>query len=118
MTQAPGTPSLSILSYHGGFHGRTTAALACTHSKPIHKLDVPLPAWPVADFPRYRYPLEENERENAAEDASVENSSAPVEDRQPPESTIDTDSPATWAIKEATKEATKESDATPEHVGR
>ena len=69
MTQAPGTPSLSILSYHGGFHGRTTAALACTHSKPIHKLDVPLPAWPVADFPRYRYPLEENERENAAEDA-------------------------------------------------
>merc|ERR1719259_1359058 len=50
-------------------HGRTAAALSCTHSKPIHKLDVPLYDWPVADFPRYKYPLEEHVRENAAEDA-------------------------------------------------
>merc|ERR1719320_253713 len=65
----PGTPQLSVLSFHGGFHGRTAASLACTHSKPIHKLDVPLAPWPVADFPRYQYPLEEHARENAAEDA-------------------------------------------------
>lgn len=66
--QVPGTPNLSVLSFHGGFHGRTAASLACTHSKPIHKLDVPLQPWPVSDFPRYKYPLEENARENAAED--------------------------------------------------
>jgi len=69
INQAPGTPKLSILSFHGGFHGRTAGSLSCTHSKPIHKLDVPLYDWPAADFPRYKYPLEENVRENAAEDA-------------------------------------------------
>ena len=62
VNQAPGTPNLSVLSFHGGFHGRTAASLACTHSKYIHKIDVPLPAWPVTDFPRYKYPLEENIR--------------------------------------------------------
>jgi len=69
VNKAPGTPQLSVLSFHGGFHGRTAASLSCTHSKPIHKLDVPLFDWPVADFPRYKYPLEEFTRENAAEDA-------------------------------------------------
>ena len=34
----------------------------------IHKIDVPLAPWPVADFPRYKYPLEEYTRENSAED--------------------------------------------------
>jgi len=68
VNQAPGTPRLSILSFDGGFHGRTAAALSCTHSKAIHKLDVPLYDWPCADFPRYKYPLEENVKENAAED--------------------------------------------------
>lgn len=65
---APGTPRLSVLSFHGGFHGRTPGALSCTHSKSIHKIDVPLYDWPVTDFPRYKYPLEENTQENAAED--------------------------------------------------
>jgi len=68
INQAPGTPNLSVLSFHGGFHGRTAASLACTHSKYIHKIDVPLAPWPVADFPRYKYPLEEYTRENSAED--------------------------------------------------
>ena len=45
---------MSVLSFHGGFHGRAAASLSCTHSKPIHKLDVPLFDWPVADFPRYK----------------------------------------------------------------
>ena len=59
INQAPGTPNLSVLSFHGGFHGRTAASLACTHSKYIHKIDVPLAAWPVSDFPRYKYPLDQ-----------------------------------------------------------
>jgi 4-aminobutyrate aminotransferase-like enzyme len=43
-------------------------ALSCTHSKAIHKLDIPSFDWPIAPFPRYKYPLEENERENQKED--------------------------------------------------
>jgi 4-aminobutyrate aminotransferase/(S)-3-amino-2-methylpropionate transaminase len=69
INQAPGAPHLSILGFDGGFHGRTPGTLTCTHSKPIHKLDVPLFDWPTADFPRYKYPLSEFTRENAAEDA-------------------------------------------------
>jgi len=68
VNKSPGTPNLSVLSFHGGFHGRTAASLACTHSKYIHKIDVPLAAWPVSDFPRYKYPLEEHSRENDEED--------------------------------------------------
>ncbi len=35
----------------------------------IHSIDIPsLGPWPRADFPRYRYPLRENERENRSED--------------------------------------------------
>lgn len=64
----PGTPKLSILSFHGAFHGRTLAALSTTHSKYIHKIDVPALDWPIAPFPRYKYPLEENKRENEGED--------------------------------------------------
>ncbi|XP_015922767.1 4-aminobutyrate aminotransferase, mitochondrial [Parasteatoda tepidariorum] len=69
INQLPGAPDLSILSFMGGFHGRTFGALATTHSKPIHKLDVPSFDWPIAHFPKYKYPLEEHTKENAAEDA-------------------------------------------------
>ena len=56
INQVPGSPKLSILSFHGGFHGRTGMSLCTTHSKPIHKLDVPLhDYWPTCDFPRYKY---------------------------------------------------------------
>ncbi|XP_072386731.1 4-aminobutyrate aminotransferase, mitochondrial-like [Diabrotica undecimpunctata] len=65
MNQLPGCPELSILSFRGAFHGRTVATLSCTHSMAIHKLDVPSFAhWPIATFPMYKYPLEENRREN------------------------------------------------------
>lgn len=64
----PGAPKLSILSFMGGFHGRTIGALSTTHSKYIHKIDVPALDWPIAPFPVYKYPLEENVRENQAED--------------------------------------------------
>ncbi|XP_018567514.1 4-aminobutyrate aminotransferase, mitochondrial-like [Anoplophora glabripennis] len=68
INQPPGSPKLSILSFHGAFHGRTFGALSTTHSKPIHKLDFPAFDWPTAHFPRYKYPLEENTRENQQED--------------------------------------------------
>ncbi|CAG5898951.1 unnamed protein product [Menidia menidia] len=43
--------------------------LATTHSKVIHKLDVPSFDWPIAPFPKLQYPLEEFARENAQEEA-------------------------------------------------
>merc|ERR1712057_133737 len=67
--QAPGcTNDLSIMSFSGGFHGRTLGALTCTHSKEIHKIDVPAFDWPTAPFPRLRYPLAENSDYNKAEE--------------------------------------------------
>ena len=66
--QSPGSPKLSAMSFDGSFHGRTFGALSCTHSKAIHKLDVPAFEWPIAKFPRYKYPLEQNQRKNAEED--------------------------------------------------
>lgn len=68
INQSPGSPNLSILSFKGAFHGRTLGTLSTTHSKYIHKIDIPSFDWPIADFPQYKYPLEENVRENAAED--------------------------------------------------
>ncbi|XP_050436983.1 4-aminobutyrate aminotransferase, mitochondrial [Adelges cooleyi] len=65
---APGSPNLSILSFKGSFHGRTLGVLSTTHSKYIHKIDVPAFDWPIASFPEYKYPLHENLRENEAED--------------------------------------------------
>ncbi|XP_014245494.1 4-aminobutyrate aminotransferase, mitochondrial [Cimex lectularius] len=64
----PGSPNLSILSFKGAFHGRTLGCLTTTHSKPIHKLDIPAFDWPIAHFPQYKYPLSEHVKENAAED--------------------------------------------------
>ncbi|XP_030200587.1 4-aminobutyrate aminotransferase, mitochondrial [Gadus morhua] len=69
INQNPGCPELSILSFSGAFHGRTMGCLATTHSKPIHKLDVPSFDWPIAPFPRLQYPLDEHVRENAQEEA-------------------------------------------------
>ena len=43
-------------------------ALAITHSKPIHKLDFPVPNWPMASFPILKYPLEDYVRENQIEE--------------------------------------------------
>jgi 4-aminobutyrate aminotransferase/(S)-3-amino-2-methylpropionate transaminase len=59
---------LSIMSFSGGFHGRTLGALTCTHSKAVHKLDVPAFDWPTAPFPRLQHPAAENAFENNAEE--------------------------------------------------
>ncbi|PBC26106.1 4-aminobutyrate aminotransferase [Apis cerana cerana] len=68
INQLPGTPQFSILSFKGAFHGRTLGSLSTTHSKYIHKIDIPAFDWPTASFPRYKYPLDENIRENQRED--------------------------------------------------
>jgi len=68
MNQAPGSTPFTILSFKGGFHGRTMGTLSTTHSKAIHKLDIPAMDWPIASFPRYKYPLEDHIRENEEED--------------------------------------------------
>uniref|UniRef100_A0A8V0Z1Z8 4-aminobutyrate aminotransferase n=1 Tax=Gallus gallus TaxID=9031 RepID=A0A8V0Z1Z8_CHICK len=51
------------------FHGRTFGCLATTHSKAIHKLDIPSLDWPIAPFPRLKYPLEDFVKENQQEEA-------------------------------------------------
>uniref|UniRef100_A0A7S2R9Q8 4-aminobutyrate aminotransferase n=1 Tax=Mucochytrium quahogii TaxID=96639 RepID=A0A7S2R9Q8_9STRA len=66
--RAPGSPNLSILSFGGGFHGRTLGALSCTRSKATHKMDIPALDFPSTDFPQLKYPLEEHEAENRAEE--------------------------------------------------
>nr|XP_039270060.1 4-aminobutyrate aminotransferase, mitochondrial-like [Styela clava] len=66
--KAPGSPHLSILSFGGGFHGRTIGCLSATHSKAVHKIDIPAFDWPVADFPSLKYPLEDFKRENELEE--------------------------------------------------
>lgn len=68
INMAPGSPKLSMLSFKGAFHGRTLGVLATTHSKYIHKIDVPSFDWPIATFPEYKYPLEENVKYNKDQD--------------------------------------------------
>ncbi|KAI8435015.1 hypothetical protein MSG28_003449 [Choristoneura fumiferana] len=71
-TSVPGPKTQQLLkelnAMQGSFHGRTFGALSTTRSKPIHKLDCPAFDWPVAPFPRYKYPLNENACENHLED--------------------------------------------------
>ncbi|XP_044267936.1 4-aminobutyrate aminotransferase, mitochondrial-like [Tribolium madens] len=68
VNQPPGAPKLSIMSFKNAFHGRTLGSLSTTHSKYIHKIDIPSFDWPIATFPQYKYPLEENQRENEEQD--------------------------------------------------
>ncbi|CAK9823196.1 4-aminobutyrate aminotransferase [Anthophora retusa] len=65
----PGCPELSILSFKGGFHGRTFGALALSHCKYIMKVGLPSLPWPIAPFPQYSYPLDQHEKQNKEEDA-------------------------------------------------
>uniref|UniRef100_F1L311 (S)-3-amino-2-methylpropionate transaminase n=1 Tax=Ascaris suum TaxID=6253 RepID=F1L311_ASCSU len=66
--EPPGTPNICVISFDGAFHGRSLAALSMTHSKPVHKVDIPAFHWPVASFPRYKYPLEKNVQYNGEQD--------------------------------------------------
>jgi len=66
--QQPGSPDLSILSFNGGFHGRTFGSLSTTRSKDLHKIDIPAFDWPGTPFPKIKYPLEKYAKENHAEE--------------------------------------------------
>lgn len=69
----PGINGMKILSFEGGFHGRSLGALSLTRSKPIHKLDIPAFVWPVAPFPGNRFPDAEHAAANRdAEARSLE----------------------------------------------
>jgi 4-aminobutyrate aminotransferase/(S)-3-amino-2-methylpropionate transaminase len=61
--------AFKVLSFEGGFHGRSLGALSLTRSKPIHKLDFPAFAWPTAPFPGNRFPLDAHAAENRAAEA-------------------------------------------------
>lgn len=68
VNKAPGSPDYAILSFEGAFHGRTFGCLTATHSKAIHKLDIPAFPWPLTPFPKLKYPLEKHAAENTAEE--------------------------------------------------
>jgi 4-aminobutyrate aminotransferase / (S)-3-amino-2-methylpropionate transaminase len=65
----PGINELTVISFQGGFHGRTLGALSATRSKAIHKLDFPAFDWPVVPFPANRFPLAAHVDENRAAEA-------------------------------------------------
>lgn len=64
----PGSSKKVILSFENGFHGRLFGSLSTTRSKPIHKLDIPAFNWPMAPFPKLKYPLNEFTQENLEEE--------------------------------------------------
>jgi len=68
--ESPGAPNIGVLSFNGGFHGRLFGALSATRTKPVHKVDFPAFDWPAANAPEYKYPLEDNEAYNKAQDDS------------------------------------------------
>lgn len=70
-----GSDAVSI-SLTGAFHGRGLGSLTMTHSKTIHKADIPAFDWPIGPFPANRFPLaryaEENERRERESLAELE----------------------------------------------
>ena len=71
MLENAGTDAVAV-SFSGAFHGRGLGPLSATHSKTIHKADLPAFAWPMAPFPANRFPLARFAEENArAEEAAI-----------------------------------------------
>lgn len=65
----PAVDELVVVSFEGGFHGRTLGALSATRSKPIHKLDFPAFRWPTVPFPASTFPLDRYAAVNAEAEA-------------------------------------------------
>eukprot|EP00039_Didymoeca_costata_P027726 m.19043 g.19043 ORF g.19043 m.19043 type:complete len:512 (+) comp6473_c0_seq1:857-2392(+) len=80
--EAPGAPSLTVMSFEGAFHGRTLGCLSATRSKPIHKLDIPALSWPQAPFPSLKYPLDANAETNQREISRCLAETADIIDKQ------------------------------------
>lgn len=53
-----------VVSFAGAFHGRGLGPLSATHSKVIHKADLPAFAWPMAPYPANRFPLDRHAEDN------------------------------------------------------
>jgi len=60
-----------VVSFAGAFHGRGLGPLSATHSKLIHKADLPAFAWPTVPFPASRFPLARFADENARAEAAA-----------------------------------------------
>jgi 4-aminobutyrate aminotransferase/(S)-3-amino-2-methylpropionate transaminase len=60
-----------VVSFAGAFHGRGLGPLSATHSKAIHKADLPAFPWPTAPFPARRFPLAQHAEENARTEAGA-----------------------------------------------
>lgn len=58
-----------IVSFSGAFHGRGLGPLSATHSKLLHKADLPAFPWPQVPFPANRFPLDEHAEHNAVMEA-------------------------------------------------
>jgi 4-aminobutyrate aminotransferase / (S)-3-amino-2-methylpropionate transaminase len=61
------------LSFEGAFHGRGLGPLSATHSKVIHKADLPAFPWPSVPFPALRWPLDRHAEENARTETACVN---------------------------------------------
>lgn len=61
---SPGNPDLAILSFYGGFHGRTLGSGTLTAARAYTKVDFPAFKWPKAKIPTLKYPLDKYAEEN------------------------------------------------------
>ncbi|MSQ00555.1 MAG: aminotransferase class III-fold pyridoxal phosphate-dependent enzyme [Myxococcales bacterium] len=59
-----GANRMKVISFAGGFHGRSLGALSATRSKAVHKLDFPAFDWPMVEFPANLFPLAEHAAAN------------------------------------------------------
>ena len=64
-----GTDAVPI-SFDGAFHGRGLGPMSATHSKLMHKADLPAFPWPSVTFPANKFPLDRYAEENAAAEAA------------------------------------------------
>lgn len=58
-----------VVAFEGAFHGRGLGPLSATHSKLLHKADLPAFPWPKVPFPANRWPLAQHAEDNAREEA-------------------------------------------------
>lgn len=58
-----------VVTFSGAFHGRGLGPLSGTHSKLLHKADLPAFPWPTVPFPVNLHPLAEHAEENARREA-------------------------------------------------
>ncbi len=60
-----------VVSFSGAFHGRGLGPMSATHSKLIHKADLPSFGWPTTIFPANEFPLEIHAEANQLAEAEA-----------------------------------------------